>query len=299
MPGSFGTGRWTVRSSISGFSRYQSAWPMTHFTASSACSEPSTARRIFMRAHSTRARAPSARCLAPCGHAAAERCALIERECLPGERQHERRFFLDVSAIEPGKALHVLGGKQRVLAARNGVEPLAQPRPLQIHRRVVAFQLVDDGGDLRARRLARLAPQERKEVLVLVAMVLHAGGVEVAHHEARRFTRLGVAAVPRDVLCEAFERCELGVDAAVAGLEHLERLVEAWRERARDAVHEKRIAPQAAAALDPDQACALDDALALRVAQFQVFTDQDGGRSREAPRAGGAAMPESGCAWLT
>src|SRR3954467_208019 len=47
MRGRDGTGRCTVRSSISGLSRYPAAWLMRHRTAASEWMEPSTATRIF------------------------------------------------------------------------------------------------------------------------------------------------------------------------------------------------------------------------------------------------------------
>jgi hypothetical protein len=57
--------------------------------------------------------------------------------------------------------------------------------------------------------LGGLPAQRRKEVPVLVVLVLHAGGAEVAQDEARRLARFGIAAVLRHVSHEASMRAWL------------------------------------------------------------------------------------------
>src|SRR5689334_17417992 len=49
MPGSFGTGKWTVTRSSSGLSRSHPECSRRNCTALSECFEPSTARRILIR----------------------------------------------------------------------------------------------------------------------------------------------------------------------------------------------------------------------------------------------------------
>ena len=130
-----------------------------------------------------------------------------------------------MAAVEPGEARHLLDGEAR-LALDDGEQALAQPPPLRVHRLVLALELLDGGGDLRAPLRRRAHAKQREEVLVLVLVVEDPRGIEVAQHRLRRRARLGVAAAFLQVRAQALERRQLLLDAQVAGREHLERLIE-------------------------------------------------------------------------
>ena len=68
--------------------------------------------------------------------------------------------------------------------------------------------------------------QQRKQVALLVVVVMHRGGVEVSQHCARGLLCLEVGAVFRQMRKEFFQGAALFGDAAVAGLKHLQRPVE-------------------------------------------------------------------------
>jgi hypothetical protein len=59
--------------------------------------------------------------------------------------------------------------------------------------------------------------------------MIRRGPVEIFHDGTGGGTRVVVATVLRQVALEPFERCELALDAAVAGDEHPERIVESGR----------------------------------------------------------------------
>ena len=69
--------------------------------------------------------------------------------------------------------------------------------------------------------------QHREHVQLLVQVVLRGGLVEIAHHVARGLAGLLVRAVRAHVLAQARQQAQHALDALVAGLQHLERFLEA------------------------------------------------------------------------
>src|SRR5687768_12612024 len=75
-------------------------------------------------------------------------------------------------------------------------------------------------------RFFSMRAAQRKEILILVLVVEHAGGVEVAQHVVRARARFGVATLGLQARHEALEQREALLDALVAGSKLLERLFE-------------------------------------------------------------------------
>ena len=90
---------------------------------------------------------------------------------------------------------------------------------------MLALQLVDARRDFDAPERGGARAQQRKQILVLVALMLRAGSVEITQH--RLGGELGGAAghAGADLAREGLQRLQLLLDASVARLQSVERLV--------------------------------------------------------------------------
>ncbi|HSW82105.1 MAG TPA: hypothetical protein VLH12_01430 [Usitatibacter sp.] len=70
--------------------------------------------------------------------------------------------------------------------------------------------------------------EEREEILFLVVVVAFRRLHEVAQDGLGGEARLRIDAIPHEMLVQALERVELPLDAAMAGEQHLERIVESY-----------------------------------------------------------------------
>jgi hypothetical protein len=75
--------------------------------------------------------------------------------------------------------------------------------------------------------------QSRKQALFLVGVMIGRGAIEIFHDGASGGASIVVATMLRQVTLQPAERRELALDAAMAGNEHCQRIIESGRDRAR------------------------------------------------------------------
>src|SRR5688572_14725355 len=184
------------------------------------------------------ARRPSCGDDAAGSHAARERGALLHAQGLGCERKHHRRLVLHVAAIQRCEAHHLIRIHHAAAPLCQRVDPLAQAPPLPIHARMLTLELVHDRGDVRAVALRRERAQQRKDVLVLVAVVLPSLAIEIPDHRAR------LCSQRRHAPAKLLERGELRFNALVTAGQDGEAIS-----------HSLKHALASAARLDQDQSC--------------------------------------------